>query len=268
VADNCRLLEQLASLQGASVRGVPSQAFSLSTSSLDHEDIQIKNPLVGDKAWFQTYKSYLPPIYIGEAACTACASRLRQLLAGDSSPSHITRVEWTKDAVLSTAAKPGTPWPDLGQAQLLVRIALNHLSKTYHVVLKHDALDGLEKVYQTVQFDDPTREAHYFVLFALGQAHSAPTARRDQLPGLEYYAQALDLMRTRPERSSLVYIETLVLLVRSVHASYIRSSMTSICSLTRPGPFLLPPRPTTYRLRVDQRRNAVRRDTRSASHST
>jgi hypothetical protein len=109
VADNRRLLEQLASLQGASVRGAPSQAFSSSTSSLDHEDIQIKNPLVGDQAWFQTCKSSLPPIYIGEAACAAFASRLRQLLAGDSAPSHITRAEYTKDAVLSTAAKARTP---------------------------------------------------------------------------------------------------------------------------------------------------------------
>lgn len=49
-----------------------------------------------DRAWFVPYDVANPPVYIGEAACTAFATRFRQALAEfQGSAPHIPRIHYT-----------------------------------------------------------------------------------------------------------------------------------------------------------------------------
>lgn len=248
LAENNRLSERLASLQEP-----PAGSGSVNFSQ-EGGDLDVRNPLIGERAWFQSYESSLSPIYIGEAACSAFSSRLRQFLTGESHASHMTRVEYTKESKLSAVEKEEIRWPELAQAQLLIRVALNHIDKEYHVVLEKPSLDCLEMIYRNARLDDPIITAKYFALFALGEAYSAKASRPDQLSGVVYFAQSLQLIHIRPERPSISYIETLLLLVRSSHIATLHEKMLTSKAIYS---FFLDRRHSGYALISDAARNGV-----------
>ncbi|PGH23702.1 hypothetical protein AJ80_02308 [Polytolypa hystricis UAMH7299] len=175
-------------------------------------NIDVKHPLVGERAWFENHESSFTPIYIGEAACSAFVARLRQFLTSENTASHITRVKYTKDSKLLATGKEEIKWPDLAQAQLLVKAALNHIGTVYHIMLKKSSLDELEGIYRTARFDDLVSTAKYFALFALDEVYSARTSQSHSAPGMHYFARALGMVHILPEQPSIEYIETLLLL--------------------------------------------------------
>lgn len=152
---------------------------------------------------------------MGEAACTAFATRLRQFLTGNPETAHVARTQYTPESALVEAE---TQWPRLPQARLLVRVAFNQLSRVYHLVLRKATLDQLEDLYKFPgKREDPAWTAKFFALFALGEvyssrADSAATAG-GRVPGTGYYVRAMGLISILPERPGVVHMESLLLLV-------------------------------------------------------
>ncbi|KAL4927008.1 transcription factor domain-containing protein [Aspergillus undulatus] len=176
----------------------------------------IRNPLIGDRAWFQPYDPSAPPIFVGEAACTAFATRFRQFLTGTNSTAHIRRTQYVKEENIALANAGEFRWPSLQQARLLVKIAIRQITCVYHVLLRKATLDKLEEVYRLgeSEFLDTVNQCKFFALFAFGEAYSmrSEPAEGSRVPGTRYFARALSLVQVLPERTSITHLETLLLL--------------------------------------------------------
>ena len=150
---------------------------------------------------------------MGDAACTAFATRLRQFLTGNPNTAHVARTQYTPE---SSLLQGEAEWPGLAQSRLLVRIAFNQLSRVYHLFLRKSTLEQLESVYRTPSLrDDPSITCKLFALFALGEVYSSragssPTCR---VPGTKYYVRAMSLIPILPERPGVIHVESLLLLV-------------------------------------------------------
>ncbi|RAH43898.1 Zn(II)2Cys6 transcription factor [Aspergillus brunneoviolaceus CBS 621.78] len=209
LSENSQLKEQIRAL--STPHSSPSSSVQLSVPSSDTYP-SVQNPLIGDRAWFYPYDSSAPPIYMGEAACTAFSTRLRQFLTGDPKIAHVARTQYTPESSLLEGA---SQWPGLAQARLLVRIAFNQLSRVYHLVLRKSTLEQLESVYQIPSLrDDPALTCKFFGLFALGEVYSSRSSASptSKVPGTKYYVRAMSLIPTMPERPGMIYVESLLLL--------------------------------------------------------
>ncbi|GLA97615.1 hypothetical protein ABZX51_005601 [Aspergillus tubingensis] len=208
LTQNARLREQL-----RSVSTPQSSSATTAEGSIPQETYPpVQNPLLGERAWFYPYDPSAPPIYMGDAACTAFATRLRQFLTGDPNTAHVARTQYTPESSLLEGA---TQWPALAQARLLVRIAFNQLSRVYHLFLRKSTIEHLESIYRTPSLrEDPAVMCKFFALFALGEvyssrANSSPTGR---VPGTLYYVRAMGLIPILPERPGVIHVESLLLL--------------------------------------------------------
>lgn len=184
--------------------------------ALPDGDTHVQNPMLGERAWFQPYDPSAPPIHIGEAACTAFATRLRQVLAKDKTTSHIPRTQYTPESTLMKLRSPAPEWPTLPQARLLIQIVFNQVSRVYHLVLRKSTIEELEETYRQAKFDNLVLKCKLFALFALGEVYSARSNSSLEcgVPGAAYYVNAMTLIPILPERPSLTHIESLLLMVR------------------------------------------------------
>ena len=185
--------------------------------TLQGNDQSDRNPLIGDRAWFHPYDPIAPPIYVGEAACTAFATRFRRFLTDNDCAAHMPRTQYVSEEELLIATQTGVPWPNLARAQLLVKKAMYHVGRVYHMMLRKSTLAALKETYRTSQFDHSANTCKFFVLFALGEVYSVrtDTSTGQNIPGMLYYARAVELMKLLPERPSITHIEALLLLVNS-----------------------------------------------------
>lgn len=176
-----------------------------------------QNPLIGDRAWFHPYDPSAPPIFIGEAACTAFATRFRRFLTGSNATAHIPRTQYVKEVNIAAANEVDVRWPSRQQARLLVRIALHQIGHIYHLVLRKSTLEKLDEIYNTGDFGCTVNQCKFFALFAFGEAYSLRTEplSGSRVPGTSYFARALSLVQVLPERTSITHLETLLLLVCS-----------------------------------------------------
>ena len=174
-----------------------------------------QNPLIGDRAWFHPYDPSAPPIFIGEAACTAFATRFRRFLTGSNATAHIPRTQFVKEENIAAANEVNVQWPSRQKARLLVKVALHQIGHIYHLVLRKSTLEKLEEIYQTGHFDSTVDQCKFFALFAFGEAYTlrAEPLSGCRVPGTSYYARALSLVQILPERTSITHLETLLLLV-------------------------------------------------------
>ncbi|CAG7920830.1 unnamed protein product [Penicillium olsonii] len=174
----------------------------------------IQNPLIGDRAWFHRYDPSSPPIYIGEAACSAFATRFRRFLTGNSAMPHIARTQYEREENIAAANEADIQWPSLHHARLLVRIAIHQIGHLYHLMMRKSTLDKLEEIYQTQDFDCRASKCKFFALFAFGQAYSIRSEpySGSRVPGTSYFARAMGLVQILPERTSVTHLETLLLL--------------------------------------------------------
>ncbi|OQE01181.1 hypothetical protein PENVUL_c044G05399 [Penicillium vulpinum] len=174
----------------------------------------IQNPLIGDRAWFHRYDPSSPPIYIGEAACSAFATRFRRFLSGNISMPHIPRTQYEREETIAAANEGDVQWPSLHHARLLVRIAIHQIGHIYHLMMRKATLDKLEEIYQTQDFDCTANKCKFFALFAFGQAYSIRSEPNSgsRVPGTSYFSRAMGLVQILPERTSVTHLETLLLL--------------------------------------------------------
>ncbi|KAL4950299.1 fungal-specific transcription factor domain-containing protein [Aspergillus filifer] len=181
----------------------------------------VRNPLLDDRAWFQRYDPSAPPIFVGEAACTAFATRFRQFLTGTNSTAHIRRTQYVKEENIALANAGEIRWPSLQQARLLVKIAIRQITCVYHVLLRKATMEKLEEIYRTGNFEDTTNQCKFFALFAFGEAYSMRTEPGvgSRVPGTSYFARSLSLVQVLPERTSITHLETLLLL--SLYSYYL-----------------------------------------------
>ncbi|KAL4980865.1 fungal-specific transcription factor domain-containing protein [Aspergillus desertorum] len=177
-------------------------------------NISVRKPMIGDRAWFHAYDPSAPPIFVGEAACTAFATRFRQFLTGSSSTAHIRRTQYVKEESIALANASEIRWPSLQQARLVVQIAIRQISCIYHVLLRKSTLDKLEEIYRTGDFECTVNQCIFFALFAFGEAYSmrSEPAAGSRVPGTSYFARNLSLVQVLPERTSITHLETLLFL--------------------------------------------------------
>ncbi|KAI9926701.1 hypothetical protein MW887_003794 [Aspergillus wentii] len=182
----------------------------------DESSTGVSNPLIGDRAWFHPYAPSAPPIFIGEAACTAFATRFRRFLTGSNATAHIPRTQYVKDWNIAAANADNVQWPSLQQARLLVKIAVYQIGSVYHLLLRKSTFEKLEEIYQTGDFDNTINKCKFFALFAFGEAYSmrAEPASGSRVPGTSYFARAMGLLlQVLPERMIITHLETLLLLM-------------------------------------------------------
>ncbi|GLA81062.1 hypothetical protein AtubIFM56815_004695 [Aspergillus tubingensis] len=174
----------------------------------------VRNPLIGDRAWFHPYDPSAPPLFVGEAACTAFATRFRRFLTGSNATAHITRTQYVRDENIAAANTGDIWWPSLHQARLLLKIALRQIGFIYHLVLRKSTLEKLEEIYQTGDFECKVNQCKFFALFAFGEAYSMRNepSSGSRVPGTKYFARALSLVQVLPERTSITHLETLLLM--------------------------------------------------------
>ncbi|RDW58361.1 hypothetical protein BP5796_12291 [Coleophoma crateriformis] len=184
--------------------------------SLDAEPEEaVSNPLIHERAWFVPYDVTTPPIYIGEAACTAFATRFRQSLSpGNQNVPHVPRTHYVHDEKLSSPAAGQMVWPSRTQAELLLKVALANVNRSFHVVLPKETMASLDQAYRSPSFSDSVVKCKLFALFALGEVYSrmSMTTLPDEFPGLPYFIHSCSLIQVLPERANLGHIEALILL--------------------------------------------------------
>ncbi|KAJ5987828.1 transcriptional regulator family: Fungal Specific TF [Penicillium waksmanii] len=216
LAENRRLKEQsVTSADGAGVNEPPQAERGPSRPADTADNTSIQNPIIGDRAWFHRYDPSSPPIYIGEAACSAFATRFRRFLTGNNATAHITRTQWEREETIAAAAnETNVQWPSLHHARLLVRIAIHQIGYLYHLMMRKSTLDRLEEIYLTGDFDCTANKCKFFALFAFGQAYSIRSEPSPGLrvPGTAYFAKAMSLVQILPERTSITHLETLLTL--------------------------------------------------------
>ncbi|KAJ5109657.1 hypothetical protein N7532_002302 [Penicillium argentinense] len=208
-AENEKLREQLSQSPG-----FPGVDSPVRTQAEDIHDAHVQNPMLSERGWFQPYDHSAPPVHIGEAACTAFATRLRQVLTQSKATSHMPRTQYTPEATLYKIRDPDLEWPGLPQARLLVQIVINQVSRVYHLFLRKATIQELEDVYARGHFDDPVLKMKFFALFALGEVYSARShsSLEGGIPGAKFYVNAMTLIPILPERPSLTHVEALLLL--------------------------------------------------------
>ncbi|KAJ5739950.1 Major facilitator superfamily domain general substrate transporter [Penicillium manginii] len=216
LAENRRLKEQsVTSADAADVNEPPRAERGPSRPADTADNTSIQNPIIGDRAWFHRYDPTSPPIYIGEAACSAFATRFRRFLTGNNTTPHIPRTQWEREETIAAAAnETDARWPSLHHARLLVRIAIHQIGYLYHLMMRKSTLDRLEEIYLTGDFDCTANKCKFFALFAFGQAYSIRSEPSPGLrvPGTAYFAKAMSLVQVLPERTSITHLETLLTL--------------------------------------------------------
>jgi hypothetical protein len=225
-------------------------------------DTHVRNPMLGERAWFLPYDPSLPPIHVCEAACTAFATRLRKVLTKSETTSHMPRTQYTPEATLMKIRNPAMQWPSLAQARLLVQIVFNQVTRVYHLVLRKSTIDQLEAAYREGNFDDPVLSCKFFALFALGEVYSARSipSLECNVPGVAYYVNAMTMIPILPERPSLAHIESLLLLV-----SNLPLPLQIVYILTISVPVFVLLEPTPFGISVGRQRHASRVDCGSQS---
>ncbi|KAF4765757.1 hypothetical protein HAV15_003429 [Penicillium sp. str.  len=145
-------------------------------------DTHVRNPMLGERAWFLPYDPSLPPIHVCEAACTAFATRLRKVLTKSEITSHMPRTQYTPETALMKICNPAMKWPSLPRARLLLQIVFSQVTRVYHLVLRKSTIDELEDAYRKDNFDDAVLTCKFFALFALGEVYSARSTPRKRFP--------------------------------------------------------------------------------------
>ncbi|KAF7155096.1 hypothetical protein CNMCM5623_005304 [Aspergillus felis] len=198
ISENRRLKEQSTpSANSAEPTHDAEASESRLTEQPDESNTSVRNPLIGDRAWFHPYDPSAPPIFIGEAACTAFATRFRRFLTGSNTTPHIPRMQYVKEANIAAANEAYVQWPSLQQARLLVKIVLRQIGCLYHLLLRKSTLEKLEEIYRTGDFDCKVNQCKFFALFAFGEAYSIRTEplSGSRVPGTSYFARALSLVQ-------------------------------------------------------------------------
>ncbi|KAL4907190.1 hypothetical protein BDW74DRAFT_189723 [Aspergillus multicolor] len=169
-----------------------------------------KNPLLHERPWFLPIQSSSTPIWIGEIADAAFATRVRQVLL-KTETNHIPRISYPRDDEITIRAGSSVRTLGSAQAQFLLRTALAHLQGRYHIV-RRGAVKRLLNQY--------LRD-----LRSLDVASSHFRGPEQDAPGLDFFRNATEGYGLLQERPSIDCIESLYsLCINRRHSAYILSS--------------------------------------------
>lgn len=185
-------------------------------------DVDLRNPLIEDRAWFVPDNASRQPIYIGEAACTAFGTRLRQFLNGNEPVAPLSRSSYSKDKSFLRMSDPVFQLPNRAYAHLLLKVALRFLGNDYHLMLRKSTSERMDVLYRDQNFDDPVLLCKLFALFAMGEMYAnrrLPSTKGLDIPGTGFFVQAMSLVQDLHEEASVMYVEALLVIV-SVFSSF------------------------------------------------
>lgn len=185
-------------------------------------DVDLRNPLIEDRAWFVPDNASRQPIYIGEAACTAFGTRLRQFLNGNEPVAPLSRSSYSKDKSFLRMSDPVFQLPNRAYAHLLLKVALRFLGNDYHLMLRKSTSERMDVLYRDQNFDDPVLLCKLFALFAMGEMYAnrrLPSTKGLDIPGTGFFVQAMSLVQDLHEEASVMYVEALLIIV-SVFPSF------------------------------------------------
>ncbi|KAH6869435.1 fungal-specific transcription factor domain-containing protein [Thelonectria olida] len=174
-----------------------------------------QNPIVEERPWFTHIKTSDPPIWIGEMADAAFATRFRQFASSPQTPSHIPRVQYATDETLLSLSSSSLTWPSPTRARFLAEAALRSLCRCYHIVRRSEILSALETMTQDGLRPpkEPIFVSKMWALFAIGELYANRSAASSlTFPGLAYFAHASEMLRVVSERPQLDVVETMLLL--------------------------------------------------------
>ncbi|EED18596.1 C6 transcription factor, putative [Talaromyces stipitatus ATCC 10500] len=178
-------------------------------------DVNLKNPLMEDKAWFVTDSASWQPIYIGEAACTAFGTRLRQFLNGNDPVAPLSRSKYSKHKAFLRMSAPRFQLPNRAYAHLLLKVALRFLGNDYHLMLRKSTIEKMEELYRTGSLDDTVFLCKLFALFSMGEMYAnrrLGSTKGSDIPGTGFFVQAMSLTQDMHEEPSVVYVEALLII--------------------------------------------------------
>jgi hypothetical protein len=184
-------------------------------------DFDLRNPLIEDRAWFVTDNASRQPIYIGEAACTAFGTRLRQFLKGNDPVAALSRSKYTIDKAFLRMSDPIFQLPNRAYANLLLKVALRFLGNDYHLMARKSTLDRMEALYRNQSSDDPVFLCKLFALFSMGEMYAnrrLSSTKGSDIPGTGFFVQAMSLLQDIHEEASVLYVEALLIIVRRPHS--------------------------------------------------
>lgn len=179
-------------------------------------DVNLKNPLMEDKAWFVPDNASWQPIYIGEAACTAFGTRLRQFLSGNEPVAPLSRSKYSKHKAFLRMSAPRVQLPNRAYAHLLIKVALRFLGNDYHLMLRKSTIERMESLYRTQSLDDMVFLCKLFALFSMGEMYAnrrLPSTKESDIPGTGFFVQAMTLTQDLHEEASVEYVEALLIIV-------------------------------------------------------
>ncbi|CRG91314.1 putative transcriptional regulatory protein C417,09c [Talaromyces islandicus] len=184
-------------------------------NSTSNADFDLRNPLIEDRAWFVTDNASRQPIYIGEAACTAFGTRLRQFLRGNEPVAALSRSKYTIDKAFLRMADPIFQLPNRAYANLLLKVALRFLGNDYHLMLRKSTMDRMEALYRNQSSDDPVFLCKLFALFSMGEMYAnrrLASTKGSDIPGTGFFVQAMSLLQDIHEEASVLYVEALLII--------------------------------------------------------
>lgn len=189
---------------------LPTRESAIGTVESDEN---VRNPLLEDRPWFHAVSSEQVPLFVGEAADSAFATRFRQTLATGNTR-HFPRMSYVRDEVLMTLVENTLQWPSPARARFLVKVALSTICQYYHIVRRSTIMKDLEEAIQNNGAGDRSKICRLLMLFALGEMYSAKFAAQEStFPGLAYFAHARIHISITAERPQLETIEISLLLV-------------------------------------------------------
>ncbi|CZT50365.1 uncharacterized protein RSE6_11337 [Rhynchosporium secalis] len=159
------------------VRDVPLDVDQRRAEDAADPDRSRRNPIVGEQAWFQRHDPIGAPIYLGEAACTAFAARLRRFLASNAAAAHI---------------------PGLRPSQIVDPVEREHRVRIWWTVYIFDRMWGSKMgipnyiLDEDIHVDMPTT-------ISPKELHDA------QFPDTEYATASLDLAKIAGEAITKTY---------------------------------------------------------------
>lgn len=165
------------------------------------------------EAWFIETSAQHNPILVAEASDSAFATRLRQVLSQRQLEFHLPRTSFPTDETLEKFGRAPLSWPDVARAKLLADAAVRCLGRCYHIVRPSALHAELDEGRYPAETADVMHRCRHLAVFAIGELYMTRISVSEAtFPGLSYFAHAIKLAQTMPERPSLIMVETQLLL--------------------------------------------------------
>lgn len=161
------------------------------------------------------------PLFVGDVSCTTFETRAHHLFDGNLTSGLGTRPPYFKNTSLLRISQTTFQLPRRSYAILLGETVIRFLGGDFHLLLRKTFLEKLAQTYSSPRAycNDPVWLTKMFIVFALGESFlmkaSSPSARSD-VPGTDFFVQAMAHFPDMYEEADLEYIETLLLLVRTL----------------------------------------------------